>query len=180
MHLRPRVVVVATLALVACGSGAGSLDGKVQGHDISVKEAVFLDFGNNQVLLAAGNEDHVCEVITGYAAAGTGFVVLETLLANWNGTAPDPVLEGTYVQAASFSAPGLYSLTLVQWGDRCIAYGTLGATSGSVRIESFGGLKDGAHLIADVDLKFGEEHLSGRIDAHYCQAPGSRGTACSH
>ena len=72
MHLRPCVVVVATLALRACGSGAGSLDGKIQGHDTSVKEAVFLDFGNNQVFLAAGNEDHICEVLTGYAACGHG------------------------------------------------------------------------------------------------------------
>jgi len=178
-RLRPVLAAAAAALAVACGSGAGSLDGSVQGHGISVKEAVFLDFGNNRLFLAAGNQDHLCDVMTGYAPAGTGFTVLETVLANWSGTAAEPMVTGTYVhQPNGTTAAGLYSLNMVQWGDRCIAYGTLQASSGSIRIESLGDLKAGGHVVADVDLEFGGDRLSGRIDAHYCPAPSSRGTAC--
>ena len=42
------VVAAAAGLLLGCGSSAGSLDGKVQGHEVSVKEAVFIPLGDGE------------------------------------------------------------------------------------------------------------------------------------
>ena len=157
---------MASMVLVACGSGGL---GSIQGHDISGGQAVYLASGaSNVVFLVTGNMDNVCDVFTGKARPSGSFAVLETLLANWNGTSTDPPVSGAYVQSSAPTAPGLYSLNVAEWGSGCVSYRSAQASSGSVRIESFGGLQAGAHLVVDVNLKFGDDHLSGRVDAVYC------------
>ena len=159
--------VIVSMALVACGSGLGS----VQGHDVSTSQAIFLSFGpGNTLLLVTGDMGNLCDVFTGKGRpAGSSFTVLETLLANWNGTSSDPAVPGTYVQSVTPTADsGLFSDTLLQWGSGCAAYSALQASSGTVRVESFGGSQAGAHLVTDVDLRFGDDHLAGRVDAVYC------------
>lgn len=157
---------VASTLLVACGSG--SL-GSVQGHDISTKRVVYLDTAiANQVVLMSSSMDNLCEVFTGTARPVNGVTLMVTQLANWTGNSIQPLVSGTYVQTASPTAPGLVSETIVQWGSGCVAYSATQASSGSVRVESFGGLQAGGHLVADVDLKFGDDHLSGPLDAVYC------------
>jgi hypothetical protein len=171
---RPVVATTAALLLAGCSGGLGS----VQGHDIPVNQAVFLDLGNNRLFLAVGNPDNLCDLVTGAVRPGKGFAVLFTEFANWDGTTTQPLMPGRYVQSTVPGVPGLVSLSVVQWGDGCIALGTLQASSGSVSIESLGAMQAGAHVVANVDLKFADDHLSGRVDAVYCPAPASPGNAC--
>ncbi|MGZ3479253.1 MAG: hypothetical protein ACXU81_02815 [Myxococcaceae bacterium] len=157
---------ISSMVLAACSGGLGS----VQGHDVSTGQAIFLNFGtSNTVFLVTGDMGNLCEVFTGRARPGGSFTILETLLANWNVTSTDPAVPGTYGQSSAPSAaPGLFSDTIVQWGSGCAAYSRMQAGSGSVRLESFGGFQAGAHLVVDVELKFGDDHLAGRVDAVYC------------
>ncbi|HSP19603.1 MAG TPA: hypothetical protein VLQ79_08815 [Myxococcaceae bacterium] len=158
---------IASLVLVGCGSSLGS----VQGHDVSASHAAFLSSGtSNTLVLVTGDMGNICEVFTGKARPVGCFTVLETILANWNGTSTDPAVPGIYVQSSASRAAGLVSETLLQWGSGCVAYSTTQPGSGSVRIESFGGFQTGAHLVADFDLKFGDDHVAGRVDATYCGA----------
>lgn len=152
--------------LAACGSGLGS----VQGHDVSTGQAIFLSTAGNTLVLITGDMANACDVFTGTGRpGGSSFTFMETLLANWNGASSDPAVPGTYVQSPRLTtAPGLFSETVVQWGSGCAAYSATQPGSGSVRIESFGGSQAGAHLVVDVDLKFGDDHLAGRVDAVYC------------
>lgn len=158
---------ISSMVLVACSGGLGS----IQGHDVSASQAIFLSTGiTNTLLLVTGDMGNVCEVFTGRARpGGSSFTIMETILANSNGTSTDPVVPGTYTQSLTpTAAPGLFSDTLVQWGSGCAAYSATLAGSGTVRVESFGGVQTGAHLVVDVDLKFGDDHLAGRFDAVYC------------
>lgn len=158
---------LSSMVLVACSGGLGS----VQGHDVSVDHAIFLNSRtSNLLLLVTGDMGNVCEVFTGKARpGGSSFTIMETILANWNGTSADPAVPGSYSQSLKPPAtPGLFSDTLVQWGSGCAAYSATLPGSGTVRIESFGGSQAGAHLVVDVDLKFGDDHLAGRVDAVYC------------
>ncbi len=156
---------ISSIVLAACSGGLGS----VQGHDVSTGQAIFLNSGtSNAPLLVTGDMGNVCEVFTGKARPGGSVTILEATLANWNGTSTAPVVPGTYVQSSRPTAAGLFSETVVQWGSGCVAYSATQASSGTVRVESFGGFQAGAHLVVDVDLKFGDDHLAGRVDAVYC------------
>jgi len=164
---------IASMVLVACGSG--SL-GSVFGHGVSTSQAIFLSAGGtNTVFLVTGDTANMCEVFTGRARPSGGATVMETLFANWNGTSVDPAVPGTYVQTVGPVSGGLVSDSVVQWGSGCVAYSAITAGSGNVQIKSFGGFQAGAHLVVDVDLKFGNDHLAGPVDAIYC---GESGTVC--
>jgi len=157
---------IASMVLAACGSG--SL-GSVQGHQVSASHAYFFNQGtNNAVFLAASDMANLCEVLKGTGRPGGSYAMMATGLANWNGSSSDPAVPGTYVQDPESTAPGLYSDTVVQSGYGCVAYSAPQAGSGNVRIESFGGFQTGAHLVVDVDLKFGDDRLAGHVDAVYC------------
>lgn len=174
-----RVVLVAAAALLlGCGSPAGSLDGKVKGHEFSVKEAVFIDLGN-EVLIAAADQENLCGVMVGAAKPGKEMNIFEGFLLNWDGNRAQPLVPGTYPQAKSASAPGLYSSSVVGWTTGCIGWGLVGPTAGKLTVESYGGPGSGSHLIATVDLSFAADRLSGRVDAVSCAFDGVVGLACS-
>jgi hypothetical protein len=100
---RPVVATAAALLLAGCSGGLGS----VQGHDIPVNQAVFLDLGNNRLFLAVGNPDNLCDLVTGAVRPGKGFAVLFTEFANWDGTTTQPLPPGRYVQSTIPGVPGL-------------------------------------------------------------------------
>ena len=171
------VLVVASL-LLGCGSGAGSLDGKVQGHEVAVKEAVFFVLDNGVTLVAAGDQENLCAILNGQQRPSSEMNLLEVGLYNWNGTSLQPLVTGSYTVARTLSTAGLYSYPLLFWTRECITFGALGPNSGSVNVESVGLPQSGAHTVISVDLAFGAAHLSGHLDATYCPLAETTGTAC--
>jgi len=172
------VVVAAAGLLLGCGSSAGSIDGKVEGHEVSVKEAVFIPLGDGEVLVAAGNQENLCGVLNGQQKPSQEMSLLEVFLGNWNGNAMQPLVTGSYTVSRTATAPGLYSYAVLFWTRECITFGALGPTGGQVNVESYGGPQSGAHTALSVDLRFASEHLSGHLDAVYCPLSRAQGTAC--
>lgn len=172
------VVVAAAGLLLGCGSSAGSLDGKVKGHEVSVKEAVFIPLDDGEVLVVAADQESLCAVLNGQQRPSQEMNLLEVFLANWNGNAMQPPVTGSYTLSTTATTPGLYSYAVLFWTRECITFGALGPTGGQVNVESAGGPLAGAHTVVSVDLRFASDHLSGRIDAVYCAPTRVQGTAC--
>jgi hypothetical protein len=103
-----RICVVAGVALLVlgCGSGAGSLDGKVRGHEISVKEAVFIPLEDGEVFVGAGDQENLCAILNGQQRPSSQMNLLEVILANWNGSSMQPLVTGSYTIHAPCRAPG--------------------------------------------------------------------------
>ncbi len=179
---RTSVVVAATSVLLGCGSGgAGSLDGKVGGHEVSVKEAVFVPLGDGEVFVAAADQENLCAILNGQQKPSNEMNLLELVLANWNGSSVQPLVTGSYTlvaRNAPVSSAGLYSFAILFWTRECLTFGSLGPTSGNATVESVGLPQAGAHTVLSVDLSFAAEHLSGHLDATYCAEAAVFGTAC--
>ena len=104
---------IACLSL-GCGSGAaGSLDGKIQGHEIAVKEAIYVSLPDGETFVAAADQEDLCAIMNGQKQPTGEMNLLEIYLLNWNGTSAEPLISGTYVMSRSASEPGQWSFPLV-------------------------------------------------------------------
>ncbi|HUM11565.1 MAG TPA: hypothetical protein VLT82_11490 [Myxococcaceae bacterium] len=172
------VVVGVTSLWLGCGSGAGSLDGKVHGHEVSVKEAVFIQLDSGDVIVAAGDQENLCGVLNGQQRPSHEMNLLEVGLVNWNGSSTQPLVTGSYTVARSITAAGLYAYAILFWTSECLTFGALGTNGGSVTVDSVGLAQAGGHTAISVALTFGDDHLSGHLDATYCPLAAATGTAC--
>lgn len=164
---------------VGCGSGgAGSLEGKIQGHEIAVKEAIFIPLPDGETFVAAADQEDLCAIMNGQKQPTSEMNLLEVFLMNWNGSSADPPVTGTYVTSRYVSAPGLWSYSLVFWTRGCIAFTAVGPNSGTITVESVGLAQAGGQTKLSVDLTFGDAHLSGHLTATYCALASAQGTAC--
>jgi len=173
--------VVTCLACLAggCGSGAaGSLDGKVQGHEIAVKEAIFIPLPNGETFVAAADQEDLCAIMNGQKQPTSEMNLLEVYLMNWNGSAADPLVTGPYVTSRYINAPGKWSYSLMFWTRGCIAFTAVGPNSGTITLENVGLAQAGGQTQLSVDLTFGDAHLSGHLTATYCALASAQGTAC--
>jgi hypothetical protein len=169
---------VAVAALLGCGSSAGSLDGKVLGHEVSVKEAVFIPLPNGEIVAAAGDQENLCAILNGQQKPTHEMNLLETYLVNFDGEAFQPLVTGDYKVQRQIQVAGLYSYPIVFWTSECITFGAVGPTGGTIKVESYGGPQQGAHLAISVDLSFAESPMTGHLDAVYCRLADEQGAAC--
>jgi hypothetical protein len=162
--------VIASFALLACNSG--SL-GSVQGHEVSATHAVFLSVDSTEeFILEISDLQNPCEIFGSWSdVSGASAAVLWVVVENWTGSSAGPSVPGAYndVSASGFLVPGLNSYSYFSSGSmQCRGRTYTPATSGTVRLKSFGGFQPGQHVVADIDLTFGNDRLAGRVDAVYC------------
>jgi hypothetical protein len=163
---------------VGCGSAAGSLEGKIQGHEIAVKESIFIPLSDGEVFIAAADQENLCAIMNGDQAPTHEMNLLEIFLANWDGSSIDPLVTGTYSFAKYLDRPGQWSYPLLFWTRECITFGALAPNSGTVTVESVGLAQQGAETDVSVDLAFGDSRMSGHLKATYCFQESRFGTAC--
>lgn len=178
--MRTLRVVACSVALLGmgCGSGVGSLDGKIEGHEIAVKEAVFIPVSDGELFLAAADQENLCAIMNGEQAPTHQMNLLEVWLANWDGSAMDPIVTGTYTFSKTLSNAGKWSYPLLFWTSECITFGALAPNSGTVTIESVGLSQAGGETDVSVDLVFGDARMTGHLKATYCAEAAQFGTAC--
>jgi len=174
-----RAVTCLAWLSVGCGSGgAGSIEGKVQGHEIAVKEAIFIPLPDGEVFVAAADQEDLCAIMNGEKRPGSEMNLLEVYLANFNGSSIQPLVTGAYPTSRYLDQPGLWSYSLVFWTRECISFSAVGPNSGTVTVESVGLAEPGAQTNVSLDLKFGDAHLTGHLTATYCFLESQSGTAC--
>jgi len=178
--MRTLRAVACSVALLAsgCGSGAGSLEGKIQGHEIAVKEAIFIPISDGEVFFAAADQENLCAIMNGELAPTHQMNLLEVWLANWNGSSIDPLVTGTYSFSKYLDRPGQWSYPLLFWTSECITFGALAPNSGTVTVESVGLAQAGGETDVSVDLVFGDARMTGHLKATYCAQAAQFGTAC--
>jgi hypothetical protein len=164
---------------VGCGSAAGSLEGKIQGHEIAVKESIFIPLSDGEVFVAAADQENLCAIMNGEQAPNHEMNLLEVFLANWNGSFVDPLVTGTYTFAKYLDRPGQWAYPLLFWTAECITFGALAPNSGTVTVDSVGLSQPGGQTEVSVDLVFGDARLSGHVKATYCAQSPQFGTACN-
>jgi hypothetical protein len=167
-----------TLLGIGCGSGVGSLDGKVQGHEIAVKEAIYIPISDGELFIAAADQENLCAIMNGYQAPTHEMNLLEVWLANWDGSAMDPIVTGTYTFSKTLPHAGQWSYPLLFWTAECIGFGALQPNSGTITVESVGLSQAGGETSVSVDLVFGDARMSGHLKATYCAEAAQFGTAC--
>jgi len=163
---------------VGCGSSAGSLEGKIQGHEIAVKEAIFIPLSDGEVFFAAADQENLCAIMNGDQAPTHEMNLLEVWLANWDGSSIDPLVTGTYTFSKTLDRPGQWSYPLLFWTSECITFGALAPNSGTVTVESVGLSQTGGETDVSVDLVFGDSRMSGHLKTTYCFPETPCGTAC--
>jgi hypothetical protein len=173
------VACVAWLAIGCGSSDAGSLEGKIQGHEIAVKEAIFLTLTDGEVFIAAADEENLCAIMNGEQAPTHEMTLLEVYLANWNGYIVQPLVTGTYSAARTVVGPGQWSYPLLFWTRECITFGALAPNSGTVTVESVGLPEAGGETQVSVELVFGGSQMSGHLKATYCARAARFGNACN-
>ena len=176
MGTRCFAVTVALLA-AGCGAAAGSLDGKVQGHGISVKEAIFVLLPNGGGYLAAADQENLCAILNHRQAPRGDMNLLEVSLGNWTAMGIGPLVTGTYLVNANVLQPGRWLNARMAWAHDCTVVAALFASSGSVTVESLAQPGGPTQSAFSVDLQFGDDHLSGHLVGSPCAV--QTGTACS-
>ena len=162
------VLVCAVSALMACGSKAGWLDGKVAGNEVHVKEAVFIPLPNGELYVAAADQENLCAIVNRQQKPVDEMNALEILLANWDGARPQELVTGSYTATQTASGPGLLAYPLLYWIRDCIVNTQLFPSKGTITLEQIGAAEAGAQTVLSVDLAFGSEHMDGHLNATYC------------
>lgn len=163
---------------IGCGSGPGNLEGKIRGHEISVKEAIFIPLSDGEVFFAAADQENLCAIMNGDQAPTHQMNLLEFWLVNWNGSSIDPLVTGNYAFAKYLDRAGQWSYPLLFWTSECITFGALAPNSGTITVESVGLAQQGGETNVSVDLVFGDSRMSGHLKATYCFPETPFGTAC--
>jgi hypothetical protein len=172
------VTCVAWLS-AGCGSGgAGSLDGTIEGHEIAVKEAIFIPLPDGEVFVAAADQENLCGIMNGQQVPSSEMNLLEIFLGNFSGSSFQPLVTGTYRATKTLSGPGQFSYPLMFWTRGCITFSALAPSSGAVTVESVGLAQAGGQTQVSVDLSFAAAHLTGHLTASYCALVRASGTAC--
>lgn len=170
--------LVISLVVCACGSshggssGPGSISGTVGGQPLNVKDAVF-SLENNAVLVAVGDRENICALLSGTTLPGATNVLLLSMANFAPPTTINPHATGDY---AFFDLGGgtLPSTAGQYWygefvgvNTSCQATGTALATSGTVTVTQTGSTT--THLKANLTgLHFGADTLNGNVEATYC------------
>ena len=175
---KPCVVLSVAWLLVGCGSGAGYLDGKVNKHEIAVKESIFIPLPDGEVFVAAADQENLCAIMNGQQRPGKETTFLEVWLVNMSSSAFEPLVTGPYTISRYVSIPGKWSYAIFGWTSECITFAALGPNSGTINVESVGLQQPGGQTAVAVDLTFGDSHLTGHLNATYCALASQAGTAC--
>ncbi len=162
--------------VVGCGSGAGSLSGSVSGRSIDVHDAVFMENEFHGVLLVATDLENLCSILDGADSLPTKpFVLLESQLANYNGSEWVPLAPGDYVPPGNrpLSSGIKYELTTFWEEDGCATWTDPNhsfqpSSDGTLTVSTYDGPRAGGHLKAKVNLMFGADALRGELNASYC------------
>jgi hypothetical protein len=186
-----RRMVVALLALVACGGGSnggtpdagptgpGSMSGTIGGKPLVVKDAIFGIVSSGQaagaVVVALADRTGLCSAVASSPAPTGSTVSLEFGMANVSATGLLPLDSGSYTfidSSSGLGAPGRYWLLgTFQTFDGCdvIPETVVEATGGTVTVTQ-AGTASGKNLQATFSMSFGSDGVSGTLNATYCAA----------
>lgn len=162
------------------GAGSGSFTGTVNGHSLTVRDAVFGNPASGLVAIIASDQTNLCTLLGGTTFPGGTVTVLGVAVVNAN-VPPSGIVAGTYnwfdLQGGGYG-PGL-------WWDGAFALPTNCSGGGEAYVPNGGtinitqlGTTTGTHLKATyTNLTFersdggtldGGTTLNGSVEAVYC------------
>jgi hypothetical protein len=162
------------------GAGTGSFTGTVNGHSLTVRDAVFGNPNSGFVAIIASDQANLCTLLGGHTFPGGTVTVLGVAVANLNASAMN-IVAGTYdwyrLQGNTPPPPGLYFDGAFALPTDCEGGGeAFVPTGGTVTITQLG-TTTGTRLKATyADVSFGPSDggtadlgtLNGNVDAVYC------------
>ena len=161
------------------GSGSGSFTGSVNGHALTVHDAVFGNPNSGFVAIIASDQSNLCTLLGGTTFPGGTVTVLGVAVANLT-VPPTNIVLGTYdwfpLQGQGTPAPGLYWDGAFALPTDCTGGGEAFVPNGGTVAITQLGTTTGTHLKATyTNLTFEQRDggtatgtLSGTIDAVYC------------
>jgi len=156
--------------------GSGSFTGTVDGHSLTVKDAVFGDPSSSLLAVVAADQNNLCTLLGGTTFPGGTVTVLGVAILNTN-VPSGPVIAGTYswfdLQGGGSLPTGLLWDGAFDLPTDCDGNGEAWLPSGGTITVTQMGNTTGTHLKATyTNLTFdgGVGGLSGSVEATYCPA----------
>ena len=162
------------------GAGSGSFTGTVNGHSLTVRDAVFGNPNSGFVAIIASDQTNLCTLLGGTTFPGGTVTVLGVAVANLDVPATN-IVAGTYqwfpLQGNGQPNPGLYFDGAFALPTDCVGGGEAFVPSGGTVTITQLGTTTGTHLKATyANVSFGPSDggtadlgtLNGCVDAVYC------------
>jgi len=163
------------------GAGSGSFSGTVNGHSLTVRDAVFGNPNSGFMAIIASDQTNLCTLLGGDTFPGGTVTVLGVAVANLNAGAPN-IVAGIYdwfplQGGAAPGSPGLYFDGAFALPTNCNGGGEAFVPNGGTVTITQLGTTTGTHLkatYANVSFKPSDGGtadlgtLNGSIDAVYC------------
>ena len=163
------------------GAGSGSFTGTVNGHALTVNDAVFGNPNSGFVAIIASDQSNLCTLLGGTTFPGGTVTVLGVAVANLDVPATN-IVAGTYQWFALQGhgqppSPGLYFDGAFALPTDCVGGGEAFVPSGGTVTITQLGTTTGTHLKATyANVSFGPSDggtadlgtLNGSVDAVYC------------
>lgn len=164
------------------GAGSGSFTGTVNGHSLTVRDAVFGNPNSGFVAIIASDQTNLCTLLGGTTFPGGTVTVLGVAVANLTGVPPGNMVAGTYnwyrLQGSPQPSPGLYFDGAFALPTDCNGGGEAFVPSGGTVTITQLGTTTGTHLKATyTNVSFEPSDggttnvgtLNGSVDAVYCE-----------
>ena len=154
--------------------GSGSFTGSVNGHSLTVRDAVFGDPSSSLIAIIASDQNNLCALLEGNTFPGGTVTVLGVAIINAR-VPPSPVVEGTYnwidLQGGGTLGPALWWDGAFALPTNCNGGGEAWAPNGGTVTVSQMGNTTGKTLKATyTNLTFdgGTGTLNGTVEATFC------------
>ena len=162
--------------------GSGTITGTVNGHALTVKDAVFgISPGTNTVNVVMGDRTDLCALLTGTTIPGPTTVFGFGLLNLSTPSTPVAVVAGDYSYFSLFHLTNLPGAGM--WWDgafavatSCSPTGTF-ATGGTMTLTQVGSTT--THVkVTLTNIAFGTDTLNGSVEAVYCDVLKTQAPPC--